>query len=433
MTENKQDAISVGTTHDKTVGATGRSPLPDGWRWVRLGDVIADAQAGFASGKRDPNGVIQLRMNNVDTRGNLVWNDVIRVPADAETIDHYRLVVGDVMFNNTNSIDLVGKSALFEGYNEPVVFSNHFTRIRPKGDVLISEFLASWLNHQWLKGVFANICNRWVGQSAVKYDRLMKIDFPLPPIPEQQRIASILREQMAAVEKARKAAEERLEAVNALPAAFLRQVFPQPGQPLPDGWKWVRLGDVCEFCRGPFGGSLRKDIFVKSGYPVYEQSHAIYKDFGNFRYYIDGRKYIEMSRFRVTPGDLIMSCSGTMGKVAVITKDAPEGIINQALLKLTPTAKVISAFLVFSIQSPTFQQTIEALTLGAAIKNVASVSIIKRISIPLPPLSEQQRIVAILREQMAAVEKARKASEEELAAINALPAALLRRAFSGEL
>ena len=45
--------------------------LPDGWRWVRLDDVIGEAQPGFASGQRDPNGVIQLRMNNVDTRGNI--------------------------------------------------------------------------------------------------------------------------------------------------------------------------------------------------------------------------------------------------------------------------------------------------------------------------------------------------------------------------
>ena len=200
-------------------------PLPDGWRWVRLVELIAEAQAGFASGERDSDGVIQLRMNNVDTRGNLVWDEVLRVPVDAATLDKYRLISGDVMFNNTNSTELVGKSALFEGYDEPVVFSNHFTRIRPKPSVLLPEFLAAWLNQQWLMGVFANICNRWIGQSAVKSDKLLQLAIPLPPLAEQKRIAAVLREQMAAVEKARAAAEAELEAINALPAALLRRAF----------------------------------------------------------------------------------------------------------------------------------------------------------------------------------------------------------------
>jgi type I restriction enzyme S subunit len=219
MTTTKQDAISV---ESKTFSP---EPLPPGWQWVRLRELIEEAQTGFACGRRDPNGIIQLRMNNIDTRGNFVWNDVLRVPADAAPVEQYRLVPGDVLFNNTNSTELVGKSALFEGYDEPVVFSNHFTRIRPKPAVLLPEFLAAWLNHQWLKGVFASICNQWIGQSAVKGDRLLKLDFPLPPFPEQKRIATVLREQMAAVERARAAAEAELEAIEALPAALLRRAF----------------------------------------------------------------------------------------------------------------------------------------------------------------------------------------------------------------
>ncbi len=213
------------TTLETTTMQLHEHPLPAGWRMVPLGELIAEAQAGFACGKRDSDGVIQLRMNNVDTRGKLVWDEVLRVPADAATIDQYRLIPGDVLFNNTNSTELVGKSALFEACDEPVVYSNHFTRLRTKPDVLLSAFLAAWLNHQWRLGVFARICNRWIGQSAVKADKLLNLTFPVPPLPEQKRIVAVLREQMAAVEKARAAAEEELEAINALPAAILRRAF----------------------------------------------------------------------------------------------------------------------------------------------------------------------------------------------------------------
>jgi len=199
--------------------------LPEGWRWVKLEEVISEAQSGFACGERDPKGVIQLRMNNVDTRGNFVWNEFIRVPANIETFAQYQLAPEDVLFNNTNSTELVGKSAFFTGYQEPVVYSNHFTRLRTDKSLLTPIFLAVWLNHQWIQGVFANICNRWIGQSAVKSNKLLALDFPLPPLPEQKRIAAILNEQLAAVERARKAAEDELAAINALPAALLRRAF----------------------------------------------------------------------------------------------------------------------------------------------------------------------------------------------------------------
>jgi type I restriction enzyme S subunit len=80
---------------------------------VPLGELIAEAQPGFACGDRDPNGVIQLRMNNVTTDGLMDWSDFIRVPATTEQIERYRLLTGDVLFNNTNSAELVGKSAVF--------------------------------------------------------------------------------------------------------------------------------------------------------------------------------------------------------------------------------------------------------------------------------------------------------------------------------
>jgi hypothetical protein len=165
----------------------------------------------------------------------------------------------------------------------------------------------------------------------------------------------------------------------------------------------------------------------------YYQDAAIYNDFSKFRYYIDQVKFDEMRSFQVCPGDLIMSCSGTMGKVAIIPENAPTGVINQALLRLTPTDHVFNTFLKVWMESENFQQSLADMTFGAAIKNVASVGVLKDLRIPLPPLPEQLRIAGVLKEQMAAAEKARTAAEEKLNTINALPAALLRRAFAGEL
>jgi len=95
------------------------------------------------------------------------------------------------------------------------------------------------------------------------------------------------------------------------------------------GWEKRKLGEVCSFVRGPFGGSLKKNIFKKTGYAVYEQQHAIYDQFDEVRYFIDENKFNEMKRFELAPGDLIMSCSGTMGKIAIV----PNGVKKELSIK----------------------------------------------------------------------------------------------------
>lgn len=161
-------------------------------------------------------------------------------------------------------------------------------------------------------------------------------------------------------------------------------------------WPNIKLGDACTFVRGPFGGALKKEFFVDDGFSVYEQQHAIYKQFDDVRYFVGERKFKELKRFELNPGDLIMSCSGTMGKIAVVPQGIRRGVINQALLKLTPKRNVNLDYLKYWLESETFQFMLNGNTHGAAIKNVASVATLKEMSIPLPPLPEQKRIAAIL-------------------------------------
>ncbi len=136
---------------------------------------------------------------------------------------------------------------------------------------------------------------------------------------------------------------------------------------------------------------MKKNIFKPDGYAVYEQKHAIYNQFDNIRYFIDEGKFNEMKRFELNSGDLIMSCSGTMGKIAIVPKNIKKGIINQALLKLTPSNKVSNVFLRLWMQSESFQDSLKEYSGGAAIQNVASVAVLKNIEIPIPPLPERKR------------------------------------------
>lgn len=195
------------------------------WRTVKLGEVIREYQPGFACGERKDNGLIQLRMNNVDTRGNFVWDDVTRIPPSFKDVDEYLLQAGDVLFNNTNSTELVGKSALFKGFTEPVTYSNHFTRLRTYEDALLPGYLVAWLVYQWQQGVFARICNRWIGQSAVKSGKLLNLLIDLPPVDVQRQVIEELEKRLASIDIARAAAKKQLDMINSLPGAFLRKIF----------------------------------------------------------------------------------------------------------------------------------------------------------------------------------------------------------------
>lgn len=407
--------------------AAPQRPLPPGWRWVRLGEVVREAQAGFAAGERDPNGVIQLRMNNVTNRGDFDWSAFLRVPADSATIAAYRLQRGDVLFNNTNSTDLVGKSALFESYGEPVVFSNHFTRLRTFTEKIEPSFLALWLRERWQQRVFANICNRWIGQSAVQRDKLLGLLIPLPPLPEQQRIVAILSEQMAAVEKARTATESQLEAAKALPAAYLRAVFNSPEA---QEWPRKRLGDVCEEHTGTRDPRLE------------EKQQFVYVDItsvDNVKKRIVNPKTLPCttapSRARqvIRNNDVILSTTRpNLNAVAIVPQDLDNEICSTGFCVLRSRENLNPSYLFAFVQSHEFVQRLSDMVKGALYPAVTDNQVREQL-LPLPPLAEQRRIVAVLSKQMAAVEKARQALEAQQDAINKLPSALLRRAFNGEI
>jgi type I restriction enzyme S subunit len=97
-----------------------------------------------------------------------------------------------------------------------------------------------------------------------------------------------------------------------------------------EGWTRKSLGEICEFVRGPFGGSLKKSVFVPNGFAVYEQQHAIYDQFNNIRYFIDDAKFQEMQRFELRLKDLIMSfeAAGCGAAGAPCSPRAPGGMLS---------------------------------------------------------------------------------------------------------
>lgn len=153
-------------------------------------------------------------------------------------------------------------------------------------------------------------------------------------------------------------------------------------------WRQVKLEDLCSsIVRGPFGSSLKKEFFVKNGYKVYEQKNAINQSAYLGEYYINEEKFKELKRFECKTGDIIMSCSGTVGKLFQLPEDSKKGVINQALCKFSLNNKTVSIYFLKCLE-----KIMENLKLnGSGIKNISSVSYLRKIDISLPPIELQNK------------------------------------------
>jgi len=190
--------------------------VPEGWKVVKLGDLFKNKniiiQFGFPCGKWNDKGlgVPHLRPFNVSNDGQVVLNGLKFINIERD-INRYLLKKGDILFNNTNSEELVGKTAYWNKDGD-FVLSNHMTIIRVLNfDLINSQFLANYLHKKWYDGFYLKICRRHVNQASISLARLEQIQIPLPPLSEQKKIASILSaidQKIEAEESKKKAVED---------------------------------------------------------------------------------------------------------------------------------------------------------------------------------------------------------------------------------
>ncbi|MBE3044423.1 restriction endonuclease subunit S, partial [Candidatus Bathyarchaeota archaeon] len=263
---------------------------------------------------------------------------------------------------------------------------------------------------------------------------LEAFEISLPSLAEQKRIAAILDEQMAAVEKARAAAEAQLEAAKALPAAYLSQVFPKEGQELSPGWRWAKLGEIC-IGNGQYGLS-EKASSVQQGLPILRMSNI--RDGVIFW---DDLKYVHLPgdlvhQYRLSKDDLLFNRTNSaelVGKSAVFDGNQ-EAVFASYLIRYRVRTNIVNPhFLCRYINSQNGRAFIEKNMTRAIGQVNINASTLAAMPIPLPNPDEQARFTAILNGQTESVDRLRNDIEKQLREINSLPAALLKRAFNGEL
>ena len=256
--------------------------------------------------------------------------------------------------------------------------NNHAHVLKAKNEIISTDFLLYSL-------MFYDVTKLITGTTRKKLTRtgMGKITLFIPNLDMQEKITNYLQE----IEKFISLRKNQLNYLKELVKSLFTRMFGDI-RTNSFNWKQVKLQDVCSsIVRGPFGSSLKKEFFVKNGYKVYEQKNAINQSADLGEYYIDEKKFKELQRFECKMGDIIMSCSGTVGKLFQLPENSKRGIINQALCKFSLNNKIKSTYFLKYLEKVIGNMELN----GSGIKNISSVSYIKKVDINLPPIELQNK------------------------------------------
>lgn len=236
---------------------------------------------------------------------------------------------------------------------------------------------------------------------------LSKIELLLPSIDEQQKIANILstvdekidliQAQIQDTQALKKGLMQRLLTKGIGHTAFKKSKLGE----IPEDWEvktLINLGstDKPVIKAGPFGSSLRKEFYVAKGYKVYGQEQVIKNDPFYGDYYIDNNRFQTLKSCKVSEGDILLSLVGTLGKVLIIPKNAPKGLINPRLLRISINKAMYEpVFLAHYLKSTKTIKLLLKWSQGGTM-GVLNASMLKKLPVPIPSILEQQKIAKIL-------------------------------------
>ena len=405
------------------------SPLPEGWRWVRLGEVCeinpprpknftrpADASTTF------------VPMAAIDEKVGVISNPEIRSYSEISRGYTY-FEEGDVLFAKITPCMQNGKHTIARSLIDGTGFgTTEFHVLRPNSEVM-PEWIHFFIRQPWFLQEATAYFTGSVGQQRVPENFLANYPIPLSPLPEQKRIVARVQELMTEVEHARTACEAQLEAAKALPSAYLRQVFESEEA---KKWEGRRLGEVCEIFSGSSAPQDEK-YFENGKYPFVRVRdlgrYGRTNNLANIKDCVNDSAMKKLNLVKAEKGTILFPKSGaaiTTNNRAILGIDA--FIVSHLAALKSKEGIADNHFIYYWLCLVDMVQYME--NPGYPSLKLSTIS---RISIPMPPLNLQNRIASELKQKMAQAGKLKVAIEKQLEAINALPQAILRKAFSGKL
>ena len=195
--------------------------LPPEWKWISIGDISNGVEYGTSKKSEKEGLTAVIRMGNIQN-GKIIWDDLV-YSNDEEDIVKYQLKKGDVLFNRTNSPELVGKTAIYGG-EQPAIFAGYLIRINHV-ECINSQYLTYYLNGFTAKQYGNKVKTDGVNQSNINGKKLCSYPFPLCTIEEQEYIVSEIESRLSVCDKIEETVTTALHEAEAMRQSILKQAF----------------------------------------------------------------------------------------------------------------------------------------------------------------------------------------------------------------
>lgn len=404
-------------------------------REARLGDVVVSMKNGLykPASEYSSDGTPCLRMYNIDA-GSIVWRDIRRMRVSAAELEEYGLREGDLLVNRVNSRELVGKTAFIPPSLEPTVFESKNIRVR----LDVSKALPKFINYQLLasgRNHFAGNAQQVVGMASISQKQLADFPIVLADLDEQRRIVAELEKQFSRIDEAvanlqRVKANLRRQRAAILRAAVEGTLVGDEGR---TDWIDATIGEVGQVISGLTKNPKREALPRKLPYLRVANVYA-----NELR--LDQIEYIgvtdqELDKLLVRQGDLLVvegnGSPDQIGRVALWDGSIESCVHQNHLIKVRFGSRVTPQWALTWLLSPSGRHEIEQVSSSTSGLHTLSTGRVARLPIPVPPVSEQRRIVAEVDRRLSIVREAEAEVDANLKRARALRQAVLARAFGG--
>ncbi|MBR6066455.1 MAG: restriction endonuclease subunit S [Bacteroidales bacterium] len=361
-----------------------------------------------------------LRANNIQK--NLVLNDLVYVPNDFVK-EEQMIRKGDIILAmSSGSKDLVGKSA--QANNDiDAAFGTFCGLIRAKENI-DSKYLGLFFQTQEYRN-FVSYQSKGVNICNLKKKDIESLQIPLPPLPTQHAIVTRIETLFAELDKAVQHLRTAQQQIKTYRQAVLNHwLNNDEGK-----WKMVKLGEVAEMCLGKMLDKNKN----KGTYQPYLRNVNVRWGSFDLDDLLEMRfEESEQDRYGIQKGDLIMCEGGEPGRCAIWKSDIHNMKIQKALHRIRLNSSVLNKYVYFLFVLYAQNGKLEKYFTGTTIKHLTGQSL-KMVEIPLPPLTEQQRIVKEIESRLSQATASETYIENALQQAEALRQSILKKAFSGEL
>ncbi|MFZ3168947.1 MAG: restriction endonuclease subunit S [Candidatus Methanoperedens sp.] len=203
----------------------GLTELPEGWVWANVGMISEKIQYGTSEkAGEDNSGIPVLRMGNIQD-GKLIFENLKYFQKDWPELSNFLLEDGDVLFNRTNSAELVGKTSVYKNWQTPTVFASYLIRVIVIKSAYTPDFLSFFINSIFGRKYIGSVVSQQVGQANVNGTKLSKMPIPLPPLAEQRRIVAEVERRLSVSDKMEATITESLQKAESLRQSILKKAF----------------------------------------------------------------------------------------------------------------------------------------------------------------------------------------------------------------